>query len=968
LVLARDWAEAWREELAPWLRAARFPARSLVVVPTIGQATGLKTLCVRDGIGLVGVEFVTPARLRARWAAGWHSLPPAMGRELLRLGLRHVLSRRLEQLPAESAVWALLTSLSTDVDTALADFDELLAAGLGPEAFPATPVGEVFAELVRWVEERGAGLAPLQARAVALAPPPLPLVAERAVFWAHDAECRAEWPALVALARRVGSVLAVLPEPEFRGRGLDETWIDAWERLLGIPPEPLPGGAAGPSGATGDLWLDRHVPRAEAIRAELHVAASPREEVAVVAEEVAHALAAGAESVAVVFPHAGCGEAELADQLAAAGVPCHHLLDTTGSRGAEVGLQHALLDFWARGARIEEFLELWTRLRALAQVPAPLGEMRSLAEWAFDRRPSRRLVDLVADFAEHTSPAARRAVELAGWLAPWPETLTLGEALKRFAAAATPLGLPEPEGWKALTALAARDSTSYAAPSVLDTLRSFLPRSQAGLRPAEQARVRVTLTTRRRAAGLPWSRVIFVRSNAGVWPRRRESSPWLPDAARRQLAATGAPGSDGWLPTADEAAWLERCGYAQLARNAAEGIVFTAVAREAADSETPAGPNAWVERVLLAQAPPGDAPWNIESAWRAAWREPAADGSAAQLPEAAAEIARWAQVWARRQNPAEPFDEWFYCADPSLMPRRLPARLIERAFADPVELWYEGVLGMRRAGWEPFLRARRKVIGLWVHRLLAQAFRGEATGDDLRPLPPQTEAADRLEAALVATRADCPAGADWDSLFLEIAAAARSLLAKVYALASGPWCATEWRLPVGTTLAAGEGTIELAGRIDLLLLNQRDWAGARVVVVDFKTGQDTRLSVPRMARRGESLQLGLYLAAARALGAISGVVQMLKPAGDGVDSLLGMQELDLAVGPPLARLQKQLARGCIGQLTPDRTDYIQGCLLPLACVPPRHDVLAAKWIATFGEDGADHAGDDAPEIADDPAD
>lgn len=951
LVLARDWAEAWREVLAPWLRETRFPDRSLVVVPTAGQAAGLKDLCVRDGIGLVGVEFVLPGRLRARWSAGRRDLPPAMGRELLALGLRTAIARHLERVETGSADWGLLTSLATDVETALADFDALLAAGLGPEAFPAAPLRAVFAEVVRWVQAKGYGLGPAQARAAAAdtAAERMPPVAERAAFWGLDAECRADWPSLVALARRVVAVTAVLPEPEFRGRATEETWIEAWERVLGVPPLPLPGGAAGKGGPAGELWLDRAAPLGAAPAAEVHVAAGPREEMAVVAEDVAAALADGAESVAVVFPRTGSGESELAARLAAAGLHCSHFLDTTGSPGAEAGVQHALLDFWARGARIEEFLGLWARLRALGRVPASSGAMRELAERAFDRRPSRRLADLVAEWNElGNAGTAARASELAARLEPWPEKLTLGEALARFAAAATPLGLPEPEGWSTLTALAQRDPERYPAAFVLEALRAFLPRPGGGVRPGEKARLRVALTTRRRAAALPWSRVIFVRANAGVWPRRHESSPWLPDSARRSLAESGALGADGWLPASDEVAWLERCGYTALARNAIDGITFTASTHDADDPETPAGPNPWLERVLLAQAPAEDSSWSVAGAWRAARREPApAPDDAVPAPAVEQDVARWAKVRAQRFNPAAPFDEFFYCADPATMPQHLPARTIERAITDPVELWYEGVLGVRRVAWEPFLRARRRVLGAWVHRLMATALRGDVGENELQPRPDPKVAESRLAMALAGTRATCPPGADWDSLFLELAAATRSLLAKVYALPPWPVCAVEWRVPRGTTIPAGRGTIELGGRIDLVLLDRPGWAGARATVIDFKTGRDEPLAVRRMAK-GHSLQLGLYLAAARSLGATDGAVWMLKPDSAGTSSVLTFDELDNAIGPPLERLHGQLATGRIGQLTRDRTEYAEGFRLPIACVAPRHDVLSTKWAVTFG--------------------
>jgi hypothetical protein len=116
--------------------------------------------------------------------------------------------------------------------------------------------------------------------------------------------------------------------------------------------------------------------------------------------------------------------------------------------------------------------------------------------------------------------------------------------------------------------------------------------------------------------------------------------------------------------------------------------------------------------------------------------------------------------------------------------------------------------------------------------------------------------------------------------------------------------------------------------------------------VDFKTGTIRPLSPARMAGQGEGLQLGVYLAAARELGAVGGRVWMLKPEPGG-ESFLAMDDLNPALAL-LARLWEHLATGKYGQLTADRTDYTHGFESPLACAPIKHAVLAGKYAATFG--------------------
>jgi hypothetical protein len=95
------------------------------------------------------------------------------------------------------------------------------------------------------------------------------------------------------------------------------------------------------------------------------------------------------------------------------------------------------------------------------------------------------------------------------------------------------------------------------------------------------------------------------------------------------------------------------------------------------------------------------------------------------------------------------------------------------------------------------------------------------------------------------------------------------------------------------------------------------------------------------------LQLGLYLAAVRALGAPDGCVWLVKP-DTGDDSALAMGGLDAALAP-LAHIWTHLTTGRYGQLTPDRGEFTRGRTLPLACTPVPERVLRAKFALTFGE-------------------
>ena len=69
LHLFRDWDAAWRAQVRPWLEAPATLRRDHVLVPTRGQAHALKLRCVREGVPLLGVEFLTPGLARQKWRA-----------------------------------------------------------------------------------------------------------------------------------------------------------------------------------------------------------------------------------------------------------------------------------------------------------------------------------------------------------------------------------------------------------------------------------------------------------------------------------------------------------------------------------------------------------------------------------------------------------------------------------------------------------------------------------------------------------------------------------------------------------------------------------------------------------------------------------------------------------------------------------------------------------------------------------
>ena len=930
LHLARHADTAWAEVIRPWLERGRGRlGRSLVVVPTRGQAQALKQRCLEENLALLGVEFITPGLARQKWLQpalapvepGTSSLArSAPDPAYLRLGLRALVARRLA-VAEPAGIWR---SLASDPDGALEAFADLLRAGCGPEQFPRPELREVFAELVAWVDRRGLALGERQAIA-AVAARPAGLVSARILVAGLGAESWPDFWNVAALVRHGGDSCVVLPEPEFSGRGAaDEGWIAAWEQFLGVEAVPLDAPEPPGCGAVAELWTGGG---GSAAGAEVLVGRTRGDEMVLVADKVAALLGAGARNLAVVFPRADAAHRRLTQLLIARGVPFADLLEGAGAPPVDAQFQRGLLAFHARGGRLEELLDLWPLLRALGVVSEPPGAVRALAERLYDDFLTHALAAYPARLTGEGSPVAREFREVAAILLPaWPEDVTLLAAVERFERTCTACHAALPEGWTGVQAFALAEPAPLPRAAVVELLQARLP--QRAPDPAAPGRGRfapVTLTTLRRAAGVAWSHVIFVESNTGIWPRRSEPGVWLPDEHRRSLA--GRRGAAAGLVTTAEQNTLERDLYARLARDTRGGIVFSAALFDESDPELPLTPNVWLERVLVRNGRVRGGDSGLDLARLA--RRPVVDAGPAGL--SAAELAAWREVWRRRRDPAVAFDEFFFSGPAELVrPGKLSARRIERGLADPVELWFEDVLNVRRVEWRPLQRHRQRALGQLAHRVLAAALQGEPAGGGFRRRPAASLARARLATELAGLRGGWPGDRYWDSFAAELAECAEALLRRFYEVPGGPFLTLEAVLPTDATIPVGPGRLGLRGRMDAVLLDRPGWAGAQVDVVDFKTGSDQPLTAARLAK-GASLQLGLYLAAVESLGAAGGNVWMLKP--DTAPAAVTAHDLPAALAPALERLRRHLESGRFGALTPDRDGFTHGYAWPLACAP-----------------------------------
>lgn len=943
LHLARHADSVWTGVIRPWLEADRGNlGRSLVVVPTRGQAHMLKQRCMAEGVALLGVEFLSPGLARKKWLALSGGASPALGRELLLLGLRQLIEQRLEKLSPGEGSWGFWKSLQSDPERALDDFDELLKAGFAARDFPRDALAGIFGDLMEWVSGLGATFAPIQSKEAALKQLSGgdARIQGRVLVLGMTAESWGEFFNVAALVRRMSQISVVLPEPEFRGRGaLDEKWIEVWQTLLGVEPVVVaevsdPEKTCAP---VGELWTREG---GSGARARVVVGQSRTDEMALVVGEIRAMLSTGAESIGVIFPEADASHRDLVRLLADSKVPFADLIGTEGAPPVDVQAQRALLRFYERGARLDELLALWPLLRAIGLVTQPQSVARDVCERLFDDRQNHS-VELAHDRLKASDRAEwKEVLRVVDILLPaWPDELTLSDALTRFERVCEALELESVTGWAALGTFAEHTDELFLREVLVKTLTSFLPaKSPVAQSHGHGGFARVTLTTRRRAEGVAWSHLIFVESNSGGWPRRRESSCWLDDEERIKLNEKG-PYSLGVF-TGEERSSLEKQGYANLVRDTREEVVFSAALFGDEDTEVALGPNSWLERILWAQ---GKAEGGLERAFQE-MAQTVARTREDSLPE------KWLEIWQGRRDPDHGFDEWFLSGDAKVVwPERLAARAIEDGVRDPAELWFSGVLGTRRVAVEPLVRSKAKALGQWSHRMLAATLRPEEIlPSGFGEMPAQDAAKEALEQRLAYWRARWPVNCYWDSFHEELATICRELLSQVYAIDAGKYVATEMKLPGSAVLGLDGTKLPVAGRMDLVRSDLPEWRGATVDVFDFKTGGDAKLSVKRMAEHGDSLQLGVYLEAVRSLGVSDGRVWMLKPK-EGGGSSMGVSELPMALAL-LGRLKLMQTTGRYGALTPERSAYGQGGFeWPLACTPVPYATLKTKYAVTFPE-------------------
>jgi hypothetical protein len=426
----------------------------------------------------------------------------------------------------------------------------------------------------------------------------------------------------------------------------------------------------------------------------------------------------------------------------------------------------------------------------------------------------------------------------------------------------------------------------------------------------------VVVTTFADAAQQTWERLIFLDSNEHVWP-----APIGEPAA--------APLTRHDLRLLDEARFLD------LLEHCRGPIAFAGVLTEESVAGGHAQPNDWVLRALL-ETTPGVFPPDL---WAASARSVPPEAPPA-LDES--ERAHMERVHASRRNATMPFDRYmFNFNETQLEPEPWSATDLDTAFNTPATFALGVLFGANAR--EPFARAEAAAVGNRAHRWLRQilgpsgplAAPASAAGDEAKLA--RELAAARRELAEWYGAEDLAMPIWWETCLRKTEWAARRCLREARGCIGSSYCAVEH--PLALTVRTPGGSLPLKGRIDILISDSPEIAGARVRMFDFKTGRGSTPTLASLAR-GEGAQFAAYYLMARDAGAAEAVIGIIKPEERARDVFGAADEEALrARFGLLAELRRTLRFGRRGPLV---SAHGVCETLPMATVPIDPAILEQK--------------------------
>lgn len=946
--------EAWSEYLLPWFRSAggtawRSPFPTAVVTPSRAHAVQLIRRLSQEKVALFNVRFWSPGDLWRHLAAALHVGVTIAEDEDLRLIARSAAARVAKQFPDDVSV----RTLAKAPDPLLELLRILEAGGWGTEEVE----GESFRLVAQSMRSvlKDAEAETLSRRYFEMEGSTPTVAFESLAVVGFDAAHFAEYPLLKAAVRHANSSLVVVPNSTSRAETLDLIWAGSWEALCGevILCEEA---AAGPM-AQVCAAFDDGAAKAGACSTSPISFAWTRDDVMqsqAIAREVARLVAAGAEHLAVIVPTVGPLSREISLNLAEAKLP-HYCSLSPVTMAADERAWTALLDLLADPtiARMRAFIALYPIPKAMCacghdELNSALT--KAAEEWLLSNIGA--LGTLLADDRPDVSQ----------FLLSWPK-LPEDAEVSKFAEQVIALGdrLEMPMLGARLRVAIARlgrlAAITTAGDAFCEWARSAVtdPRHAPPDDSAHPA-AKIHVLRLHEAVGNEWDHVIFAGQNEGIFPApERQSGVFSEETLDRLNAqvkvlngeATEAgyagdgqtvirPGKSLCLGPAARRS-LDVRNFLRVLNSCDRATMFLSQ-RDLIRPGAPLQPGAFLTRVYFLV---GGSHLTAEMGSQMPYALPLV-AEVAPEPDAAAT----GLAYAARRDASQPSGIFDYClAESPSWAIKMSASAWARAVRSPAIQWMNAFVGVscqrpqEDATWN-------KPLGIWVHGWL-----GGVTGKGFVENPGkewEMRTTTVAEAFLSkAIRAQQSAGETlplwwrnlWNQAFARALSFARSL-----STVQLQWVASELSLKSKSFAPQPGLALPCGGRLDMVFSDRKpptddDFDGAKLLLLDFKTGADKPLSPDRM-QRGEGVQLGLYGIRAALAGAAETDICLLKP-GDEIRAQMTAKQAE-ELREIWTLFAKMLTSGRFGQGEPVRSDYGISAKFPLATLCVDQEVMDAR--------------------------
>jgi hypothetical protein len=975
LLVAPSVREAWDDAIAPWFErvlpgAWKHPLPSLVVVPTRGHVNDLKTRLIAKGFSHLGLQFVTPASLRALLARD-DATPPAKPehlRMLLAIAANEMEGRanESEALAAKAVARApaLLLRALDRLETAGWKFEEL--------ALPSfAPVAQRFNELLKkcdFVVPGETDRRRLQE-------------AERGerkfshvLITGFDGAHWADWFLLRAVVELAENPTILLEEPREKFSDIDLCWIGSWEEVCGEAQRALK-----PARPLGDSLFSEAEMRGSAETAkrfDFLIGTNFSEQAEAITRQCVRYLAdEKCARLGVIFPGSGALPRLVASSLERLEIPHND------------GLGHIVPDIfesaeWQAWIELQRVPRLNSFLRFLNALPDPAVVSPKISRQVFEKilRESYKEVlldnlELLREFcATRADDKSQSAAEALRALLFLPPRATLAQFLEQTHAALAHLD------WKqhALElANVARDWSQHLDAKFSRALflrwleetaaTSEAVRSAAGDHPY----ARVQLLTVARAQNQEWSHLILAGWNEGAWPppagaefaRAEEIHAFNRSVQQlnKRAARRGSQGEGHTSVCENHSLYLGPGEQRAIALRQ-----FDALLESASEGVT-----------LAASLVQEDAPerfWNPSECFTEIYlktrREPLTQTTLKNLQRATSLLPKPAMVtmdvqqtliaFNTRRDSSKPAGEYDFALRPNESYRPVPALSVsdlERMVSSPAIIWMKRYLGVEAP--EDAANPWPATTGKWVHDWLANIIEGR-DGRIFSAFPSLIKTDKRIRLAADERCAALWRLCDllgkvipdwWNSGWLNARYLARHLGAKIGGAKGWEWMATELAVGREGAVKIADGVeLELHGQIDLVLAQNdaASFAGQKIWIVDYKTGSTRELKASDLHDnlvKGTTLQLGLYALAMRERGAAEVNVSIISLAVKNVAPQLSVADLapHTDVFADLAEMQRTGVFGMKGEIRPA---FGYSAPYPLATLQIDNDILEDKWALT----------------------